>query len=312
MCRALMDMSAAPVSIRMDAAHTWAVSAVKIAGDPAVALEPLSGMVHLLPELLWRGVGRQTQELLLGNHPGLASMAAAAAVAAGQPATAVRLLEIGRTTLWAQQAQDRSELTAPTTAAPDLASPLSAIRQAFAESPDPARYSLDQPGQHEASRQIALAIEWDETVAQVRRVPGFESFPELPLPDPQTAATAGPIVLVNLHLGGWGDHALVITVEGITAIPLHVGEAGGAAKISEYLVALDDTERDQGITARLQRERIMVRTLEWLWDAIAERCGLSRVRPPARRRSGLAAALVVPDRRAVPPAVACRGLPRRG
>lgn len=258
------------MSIRMEAGRGWSANVARHASDPAAALEPLSKMVELMPALIWRGVGRETQESLLRDHAGLSSSAAAAALAADHPEQAVQLLEQSRALLWAQQGQDRSDLSALRDIAPDVADELAAIRRDFADLPDNTTEALDRPNPRDLDRRVALAIRWDEAVATVRRLPGFEAFPGVATADPLTAALGGPIVMVNLHHGCWGSHALVVTTDGIQAISLQIADGEAAAYMADYLGALEDADRDPGISARRNLEKTMTRTLEWIWDTIAD------------------------------------------
>ncbi|MGW0769255.1 CHAT domain-containing protein [Streptomyces sp. NPDC002676] len=271
LCRTLTGMSDAPTHIRMEAARNWGVHEVLRSGNPATALEPFAAMIDLLPTLVWRGAGRRTQERLLSESAGLISAAAAAAIAAGDPARAVDLLERGRGILWAQRSQDRSELSALRAAAPELADELEAVRREFADLPD------DDSGEElgptrvgTSDRRVALAMRWDSVVARVRAGPRFETFPHVATAEPGTAAAAGPVVMINLHHGGWGNHAILVTADGIKAVELPVDDAKAVERITEYLGTLHDADRDAGIAVQHRLEKTITDTHKWMWDTIAE------------------------------------------
>jgi tetratricopeptide (TPR) repeat protein len=258
LCQEVLGLPSAPTSIRMQAARNWAAGAAKHSGNPADALEPLSAMVDLLPLLAWRGMDRATQERVLGDHPGLCSWAASAAIAAGRPAEAVELLEQSRALLWSLQRQHQADLAPLREIAPHLADELDRIRHGFADVPDTP-----------ADRRVALASRWDDAVAEVRRLPGFENFPRIATEDPRLAAAGGPVAMINVEHGGWGSHALLVTDKDIDVIPLPVAPAEVLARIGDYAGALDEVEREPGIVSRRNLERVLAETLEWLWDSVA-------------------------------------------
>ncbi|MFC6082637.1 CHAT domain-containing protein [Sphaerisporangium aureirubrum] len=112
-------------------------------------------------------------------------------------------------------------------------------------------------------RRIALAREWDELLEQVRALKGFEDFL---LPPPietlLPAAAEGPVVMVNVS--AWRCDALIVTTEGVRAVPLPgLSLASAQERLGEYLrvVTGDGLE---------EREAVLTSTLGWLWDAVAE------------------------------------------
>ncbi|GGN64212.1 hypothetical protein GCM10010112_24190 [Actinoplanes lobatus] len=110
----------APVAERVKAAQHWGRSAAATA-DWADAADGFAAAVDLLPLLAWRGLNRASRELLLLDWRHLTDNAAACACAAGDPARALCLLEVGRAVLWTQQLDTRTDLTAVRAAAPALA-----------------------------------------------------------------------------------------------------------------------------------------------------------------------------------------------
>ncbi|MBW6435168.1 tetratricopeptide repeat protein [Actinoplanes hulinensis] len=109
-----------PVAERVKAAHHWGRSAAAMA-DWADAADGFAAAVDLLPLLAWRGLNRTSRELLLLDWRHLTDNAAACACAAGDPARALCLLEVGRAVLWTQQLDTRTDLTAVRAADPALA-----------------------------------------------------------------------------------------------------------------------------------------------------------------------------------------------
>lgn len=154
------------------------------------------------------------------------------------------------------------------------------------------------PGSDAVGRRMALAREWDELVAQVRALEGFEDFLKPPrLQKLLPAAERGPVVIVNVSQ--WRCDALIVRRDGVTAreLPgLTLDEA--AARADTYLSVLSAAEAadlqrlaaqrpEPGETLRdAARRRLAIsRNLEaahqqvdemladlqtWMWDAIAE------------------------------------------
>ncbi|GGN13877.1 tetratricopeptide (TPR) repeat protein [Actinoplanes campanulatus] len=110
----------APVAERVKAAQHWGRSAAAMA-DWADAADGFAAAVDLLPLLAWRGLNRTSRELLLLDWRHLTDNAAACACAAGDPARALCLMEVGRAVLWTQQLDTRTDLTAVRDVAPTLA-----------------------------------------------------------------------------------------------------------------------------------------------------------------------------------------------
>ena len=94
-------MLTATPSMRVAAARGWGLCAL-LAGYPGSAVEGYTAAIELMPLVAWHGLDQATREHHLREWAGLASDAAAAAVAAGDPARAVELLEAGRSMLWTQ------------------------------------------------------------------------------------------------------------------------------------------------------------------------------------------------------------------
>lgn len=85
-----------------------------------------------MPLLAWHGVNRSDRERLLRRHAATLSRdGAACAIAAGRTGLDVELLEVGRAVLWSQTLGLRPDLSALTTAAPELAEQLRPCRTAL-------------------------------------------------------------------------------------------------------------------------------------------------------------------------------------
>jgi tetratricopeptide (TPR) repeat protein len=117
-----------PVPVRVAAARGRGSLAATMRRWPT-ALDGYSAAVALLPLVAWRGLDRPSSELQLTPWRGLSNDAAGCAVAAGEPETAVVLLEQSRAVLWSQMLDTRGDLGALRDAHPELAARLNDIRR---------------------------------------------------------------------------------------------------------------------------------------------------------------------------------------
>lgn len=92
------------------------------------ALAAWATAVDLLPIAVWFGLDRSLRESHLRRYEGIARHAAAAALDAGQPETAVALLEQGRNVLWAGVLRTRTSLDEVRATHPELATRLEEVR----------------------------------------------------------------------------------------------------------------------------------------------------------------------------------------
>ena len=176
-------LTASPVW-RVAAAQGWGRCAL-LASMPSIAVEGYTAAIELLPLVAWHGLDQATREHHLREWTGLASDAAAAAVAAGQPGRAVELLEAGRSMLWTQALHLRQDLAAVRERAPGLAVVLEASRAVLNTSSASAVRVPDTAGdvdQVQGAEEQMLeerrqaARDWDAAVDQIRRIEGFEHF----------------------------------------------------------------------------------------------------------------------------------------
>jgi CHAT domain-containing protein len=269
-------------SNRMLASTAWGT----IASDTGwvyAAADGFAAAVELLPLLAWHGLSRTTREQHLSEYSGLASHAAASAIRAGRPERAVELLEAGRSVLWAQILNLRTDLTDLAEREPDLAARLDQIRAVLdSPLPDPAIEENPTAGDDPSDRlRVAaervtadrrrLAREYDDLLSQIRGLEKFEHFlAPTPFAQLRTAAIGGPVVIVNTS--HYGCHALVLTMTGVRVVDLPDLTIEQAADQGDALLGVlnRSSQRNRSYLDRERDRHTVFDILDWLWDTIAE------------------------------------------
>ncbi|MGW6308765.1 CHAT domain-containing protein [Streptomyces niveus] len=275
----------APARNRIEAA--WTAARALRRTDPGSAADMAEAAVGLLPRLTPRRLERGDQQHVLSAFPGLASEAAALALAdpEGTPerraARALRLLEAGRAVALGQALDARNDLT-------DLRRRHAAVAGRFTELRD----GLDQPlesagsGFSEAGTRSArltpdgvaaerqrLADEFTAVLEEIRGLPGFSSFGLPPalddlLAEAEAEAGAGAVVVVNVSRHR--SDALLLTGGQVRSVPLPDLTAREVASRSEsFRQALIRTETLGDPAQRRRAQGVLTEILEWLWDAAA-------------------------------------------
>ncbi|WP_327188534.1 CHAT domain-containing protein [Streptomyces xinghaiensis] len=226
------------------------------AEQPGVALEGYGLAIDLLSLALAARRGRPTWRG--GTEPGdldeLVNDAAAAAIAAGRPDLAAVLLEQGRVALLAHSPGPDRLLERVRAVAPELA-------DQFAE-------LGDRIAQAEVTdiRHTALAAEWDRLIDRVRALPGLGSFLTPPaVQDLVAQAGDGPLVMVNVSR--YRSDALIVTSDGITAVPLPNIHNELPDQLKRFRSAL--AARYAPMEDHLKAEGPLRDVLHWLWGAVA-------------------------------------------
>ncbi|MGW2160898.1 CHAT domain-containing protein [Nonomuraea sp. NPDC001699] len=241
---------------------------------PAEALEQYRVCVQeLLPLAAWRGLDRGSQENQLRQATGLATEAAAAALVADSPRSAVQLLEQGRSVLWAQLLQTRSDRSELRARHPGPAAEFDEVSAVLDRPPAGEPLQPDELGsagrparRAEADLRREATARFAELCDQIRQLPGFASF--LRPPDfaaLSAAADRGPVVMVNVDRRRCD--ALLLTSGGLRVLPLprlsHQEAAGRAEGLRRTLGAAHG-----GRAARISANQTVLATLEWLWEAV--------------------------------------------
>ncbi|MFI9149136.1 CHAT domain-containing protein [Streptomyces sp. NPDC053367] len=252
-----------PVTLRTAAALHMAVLAQEH-GDSRRALDAARQAVELLPLLAWRGADRSDQEELLGGSAPAASFAAQLALAAGEPETALELLEAGRGVLAAQTLELRAEDRELTAAHPALAARLDELRRGL----DAA--AADGLSGVEADRRHRLAREWQETLDEIRAHDGFHDFLRPPRAGRLLRAGAeGSVVVVVVGPASHGGHALLLDGPELRVCPLPGLNGTEVEERGETLFRAAAAATRSGL-ARAFAERAVTDVLDWLWRTVAE------------------------------------------
>jgi CHAT domain len=295
-----LHLTQVPASLRLQAALT-AAELEQTVGAPgwiARAADRLATAVELLPLTAARTLHRADRQRLLGESSGLATRAAAFALADERPgesaeqraARALGLLEAGRTVLLNQAYDTRGDLDGVRRAAPALARRFLELREQLDRgvvgggqaTPSP-EVGVGAAGaataaqllsfEAEAGNQRRAALAFDQVVEQIRALPGQSGFMRAVDPRELTAqAASGPIV--ELNVAELRSDAFLVTSTGIRALPLPALTADAAADAAERLHQALETSDSEAV----------FQVLGWLWDAIAapvlEALGLTRAPGP--------------------------------
>jgi tetratricopeptide (TPR) repeat protein len=248
------EAQSAPLD-RLADAQRWAEWAASV-GDRDEAVAGYRMAVGLLPDLVPRPLRRSDQQRLLSGRFTMVGDAAATALDAGRPATALELLEHGRGVLVPAAAELDRHLADLRAAAPGLADDLQQVRRALAATTADGRHAL-----HARERQL---------LAEVRRLPGFERFGCPPdMAQLHAAAELGPVVTVNVS--AIRCDAIVLHGRDVVVVPLPGLRADElTTRADEFDRALVRAEHAAvSLVDRLAAQETIQRMLEYLWDAVA-------------------------------------------
>ncbi|TKK84216.1 CHAT domain-containing protein [Herbidospora galbida] len=247
-------VEAAAASWRAGVGRAWGRFAMEC-GRPAEATDGFAVAVGVLDEAAWRGLGRDDQERVLADHEGLARDAAAAAVRAGRPETALELLEQGRGVMLAQVLDSRTSQDLLRERAPGLAEQLAQLQDALDLAERSDLYDDRSEPRHLDQRPV-LARRRRELLAEIRKVPGLTGFLRPPrAAGLLSAAEGGPVALVNVS--DYGCDALLVTTGGIRVLPLTLTAAEARQEADRFAAAVRDRDL-----------RAMATALDWIWTHV--------------------------------------------
>lgn len=258
-------------AVRLRAAWVWATTAAT-GGDVEDAVRAFTTAVQLLPVVAWRGLGDAVRERQLWQWSGLAGDACAWALRAGRPKLAVELLEQGRSIMWNQIAQIRTDLTDARAAAPELVERLTELRAALdtpsAPLPVP---GIDGPdGDQRALVQRRLAQEWDDIVTRIRGIDGLHDFLAAVSYDDLAAETEdGPIIMINTSR--YGSAAIVVTPGEPLVVDLPaLTRTETVERVNAMLQSRLAAQTDRSFANLRAAHRTLQDVLAWLFDTVAE------------------------------------------
>ncbi|KAI0085868.1 TPR-like protein [Irpex rosettiformis] len=185
-----------------------------------VLLEAHERVLSLVPQVVWLGhnVFRRYKEL--ERFGTLANRAAADAIAVGECTRALEWLEGNRTVVWSQMLNLRTPITELKDQYPQLALDLERISHRLQHASittadggrisqsllqDPSTFDEESPQvpvslESQAKGTYSLALEYEQILANIRAIEGFESFLQ-----PKTllqlapACEPGPVIVINVH-----------------------------------------------------------------------------------------------------------------
>lgn len=217
------------------------------------ASEAMGEAVDLLPLCSSRSLQQQDQQDIIAIYFGLASRAAAMTLQAGGSAfDAVRFLELGRGVITNLQLETRTDLTDLRLQYPALANRFEELRDELNSPTDTSLESLE----FLPSRRHTTGEQLDETIADIRQLPGFETF-LLPLTasDLMSAVTAPSHSVVFLNVSFRCD-AFIIQTDTIRTVQL------------PCLNLPDISKKAISLIEGTLRNYDMLGMLEWLWKNV--------------------------------------------
>ncbi|KAF8686099.1 TPR-like protein [Rhizoctonia solani] len=209
-------------------------------------MEAFRSTIDLLPHFLWLGSKTTQRYYDISIAENLALKAASAAILSSEYALALEWLEHARCVVWNQSLTLRSPVDVLHASHPDLATQLQSISQQLHHvnsQPPSSQSAADTP-----ERRHRLAREYNDLVAQVHKLPGFENF-LLPTQTNELikAARNGPIVVINCGEDRCDALLVMPGSSEIACIPLP-GFTGAKAKRTRI-------EMDKSIRNRRSSER---------------------------------------------------------
>ena len=267
--------SAAPAT-RIQAAR--AAAALIAATDPGLASDLLETAITLLPQVTPRYLYRRDQQYAISGLAGLASDAAALALAdtrdgqAGPQAAAraLRLLEAGRALLLSQALDTRTELTDLRRQHPQLAQRFAELRDRLNQPPSASPGGCNPRPEVQAEERRRTAGQLEATLTEIRRLDGFAAFALPPaISELRAQACDGPVITFNVSQ--YRSDALLLTRDGVTSVRLPgLTRETVIDQITAFHQALRAAaDSSAGPTSRQAAQTAIQDILGWLWDNAA-------------------------------------------
>ncbi|MEU4478904.1 CHAT domain-containing protein [Micromonospora sp. NPDC023966] len=293
MYAAVAASSGVDPATRIDAERRQAELA-REAGDPAARLAALERAVRELPASVDRSSSGRRRLHAVATLGGVATEAAAAALAADDAERAVELLERGRGLLFHEALGIRGGRVELRAIDARLAAELDRIDRELAQADaytQVRKFSI-QVERRKASGEVLasssrdwdprpvwlartrqLAAERDRVVERIRRLPGFADFlrpPSMPLLRRRLAGM--PVVVVTMH-GDRGD-ALVVPADPYRPVrPVRLPDLRATVVrrhvVRWYAAVAETTDPAVPFDRRAAAQEDLHGILGWLWDAVA-------------------------------------------
>ncbi|TYR64285.1 CHAT domain-containing protein [Streptomyces parvus] len=245
------------------------------------AMAMIETAVGLVPHIALRDVDRASREHRFRVTHGLAATAAATAIAVGDPARAVELLEQTRGLVLAGTLDTRSDITELRALAPDLVEPFNELRRTvnlldhesteIADLLPSAQRAARQRGLE--GRRAELNSKWEQLLDSIRSRNGLEFFLQpQPMGKLRAQAANGPIIYITVHEER--GYALVLANDPDQPVRLLELPSGATAPaVDEQVAKLREARADAAdrlIRRRKMAQRHILEVLDWTWHAIAE------------------------------------------
>lgn len=258
-----------PAKVRFATSAHWALRAALLE-DWTQAVDAYRVALAQLPLLAWHGLELEDRISGLAVSDSIACDAAAAALSAGRPETALQLLELGRGILLAQAVDARFDTAQLAKRHPGLAVRIAEIRQVLHSAESSVAEPATPVGERRAGarERRELVAELDGLVHEAYRLLGLDDYLRPPDPEELRAAAAdGTVVVVNISFSRCD--ALVVTRDALRTVPLprlNLEDAGGVRDRTETLLAaLSSASRSPD-----EAGRVLGDTLEWLRETVVE------------------------------------------
>jgi len=259
---------------RLHVAQSGAVLAARC-GETAVSLSLYALAVGLLDLAAWRGMERRDQERMLAGYAGIPSDAAAVAVTAGQPETAVEFLERGRGVLLDRHVDDSAELALLRQADPHLAREFEDLRHDLDSivMPDLGADDFELPyrppcQESEADQRSVLARRLEGLISEIRKRPGCAGLFSPPA-FARLQEAVGQRSAVIINVSEYRCDAITVTSAGAAAVPLPSLSRPDAEDAAEFFRDTAQNAVQSGWVGSTARNGIASR-LEWLWETVCE------------------------------------------
>ena len=272
--RRVAHTGSAGLAAQVSASFAWA----RAAHDGGYLEEALGGyesMLTLMAEMAPIGLDDADRLQRLAQEDGRPALAVGCAVATGQLERAVELLERGRMMTAPAVSVGADDVEALRQRRPDLAEVLDAAQAELTAAAGrdevmfmPAGVTVVSEDWHDQrQRRDAAARNWQDAVAQVRAVPGFEGFlTPARFAVLRNAAQTGPVVVLNASPDRCD--ALIVRISGVDVVPLPATYDEVRARVNRYGDAINELNRPaQTLAGRQAAENELWQVLAWLWDS---------------------------------------------